>query len=612
MARLKFYFALLVTYAAADGLPSSISVADDAPPADKYAANELLKYLKLACPQQNFTIVSPSKGADEAIIVGPGAALTLGLPKSKLAGLGDEGVYLNFFTPPFAGSIVLSGGVGSQRGTLYAAYKMLTDVVMFDFLSWDETIPPPACPSYIPHYDTTQSPAFEYRDDNQYEPTNRVDWRARVGFNGKGDVKHGGNITYATPPGFVHTSYHLLTYPEYDSNLRTPPPKLYKDHPEWFWPLNEPSTYGQLCWSNASLVDFVTKQVRKILQDRAKPSEPVIVSISQNDNGHQCQTDAEIALNTKVGSPIGSLLTAVNTIADAVGKDFPNAALDTLAYQWTRPAPTNGLKPRPNVIIRLCTIECDFAHPLTHPNNQPFQKDMSDWASLSNRTYIWNYVTNFHGYVAPFPNWHVLIQNLKYFHSHGVKGVFEEGTYMTTGGDLVQLKDYLMAKGLWDPTVDSDSLIDNFVQGYYSPKAAPYVKTYMSTLVSSIGNTSYYMHESFDVTKAPFLTPPVLLTCAIAWHNASLAVKKLPIKYTLRADAGGMPPMYVVLFRWNEVKAHAKAIGAPWPYDSDKRKQFDEFKRRYKEANMTKLDEGGNDLKWMEAQLFPSAEAQAE
>ena len=60
------------------------------------------------------------------------------------------------------------------------------------------------------------------------------------------------------------------------------------------------------------------------------------------------------------------------------------------------------------------------------------------------------------------------------------------------------------------------------------------------------------------------------------------------------------------------VKAHAKAIGAPWPYDSDKRKQFDEFKRRYKEANMTKLDEGGNDLKCMEAQLFPSVEAQAE
>ena len=292
----------------------------------------------------------------------------------------------------------------AASAALYAAYKMLTDVVMFDFLSWDETIPPPACPSYIPHYETTQSPAFEYRDDNQYEPTNRVDWRARVGFNGKGDVKHGGNITYATPPGFVHTSYHLLTYPEYDSNLRTPPPKLYKGPSEWFWPLNEPSTYGQLCWSNASLVAFVAKQVRKILQDRPKPSEPVIVSISQNDNGQQCQTDCRNRAQHEGGLTYWIAPNRVNTIADAVGRTFEcrvghsGVSVDAArSDEWTQAEAECH-----HTLIRS---KCDFAHPLTHPNNQPFQKDMSDWASLSNRTYIWNYVTNFHGYVAPFPNW---------------------------------------------------------------------------------------------------------------------------------------------------------------------------------------------------------------
>ena len=174
----------------------------------------------------------------------------------------------------------------------------------------------------------------------------------------------------------------------------------------------------------------------------------------------------------------------------------------------------------------------------------------------------------------------------------------------------MQLKDYLMAKkacGIQQstPTRSSTTSCKAIIR-----QRRRLVKTYMSTLVSSIGNTSYYMHE-FDVTKAPFLTPPVLLTCAIAWHNASLAVKKLPIKYTLRADAGGMPPMYVVLFRWNEVKARTRSDWCAVAILIAKRKQFDEF-RRYKEANMTKLDEGGNDLKWMEAQLFPSAEAQAE
>ena len=39
-------------------------------------------------------------------------------------------------------------------------------------------------------------------------------------------------------------------------------------------------------------------------------------------------------------------------------------------------------------IIRLCTIECDFGRPLTHPNNAPFQRDMEAWAHISNRITI--------------------------------------------------------------------------------------------------------------------------------------------------------------------------------------------------------------------------------
>ena len=49
-----------------------------------------------------------------------------------------------------------------------------------------------------------------------------------------------------------------------------------------------------------------------------------------------------------------------------------------------------------------------------------------------------SYVTNFQHYVAPFPNWHVLVPNIRYFQAHGVLGIFEEGTYATSGGDLVE------------------------------------------------------------------------------------------------------------------------------------------------------------------------------
>ena len=73
---------------AADGIPSTIVVASDAPASDQLAARELASYLKLACPNQNFTIAAKAQSA--AIVVGPGAATAMGLPASTLAGLGNE------------------------------------------------------------------------------------------------------------------------------------------------------------------------------------------------------------------------------------------------------------------------------------------------------------------------------------------------------------------------------------------------------------------------------------------------------------------------------------------------------------------------------------------
>ena len=96
----------------------------------------------------------------------------------------------------------------------------------------------------------------------------------------------------------------------------------------------------------------------------------------------------------------GALFRAINTIATNLKDEFPHIGFDTLAYQWSRPAP-KLMQPKENVIIRLCDIECNFGAPLTDPSNAPFQKDMDAWAKISNRTYIWNYVTSFSSYIQP-------------------------------------------------------------------------------------------------------------------------------------------------------------------------------------------------------------------
>jgi hypothetical protein len=49
----------------------------------------------------------------------------------------------------------------------------------------------------------------------------------------------GSSVVYASPPGFVHTSYALLgTKPNAG---RAPPTDLFKTHNEWFWPRDDPT-----------------------------------------------------------------------------------------------------------------------------------------------------------------------------------------------------------------------------------------------------------------------------------------------------------------------------------------------------------------------------------
>ena len=134
---------------------------------------------------------------------------------------------------------------------------------------------------------------------------------------------------------------------------------------------------------------------------------------------------------------------------------------------------------------------------------------MDDWAAISNRTYIWNYVTSFGSYIQPFPDWYVLGPNIKYFADHGVRGIFEEGSYGTSGGeppryrwhlarillktpaiwlrtgDMDMLKNYVMGRMLWNVTLNPDDLISEFLTGYFGP-AAPFIRSVERLFIPSL------------------------------------------------------------------------------------------------------------------------------
>ena len=236
---------------------------------------------------------------------------------------------------------------------------------------------------------------------------------------------------------------------------------------------NTPHEVGkQPCLTDEKVYQTVLANVRVWL--RAHP-QARIVSVSQNDSAAQhlgCQCENCKAIDEREGTPMGSLLTFVNRIANDIKEEFPDVYVDTLAYRYTRKAPKT-IKPADNVIIRLCSIECCFGHPLSDEScahNVEFKKDIEEWSAICDNLYIWDYTTNFMTYLSPFPNLGVLRENVKFYKDHHVIGMFEQGNYQSTSGEFGELRAYLIAKLLWNPDMSEEEYnrhMNEFLEDYY-------------------------------------------------------------------------------------------------------------------------------------------------
>ena len=254
----------------------------------------------------------------------------------------------------------------------------------------------------------------------------------------------------------------------------------------------------QPCLTDPEVYEKVLGNVRSLLKENP---DAKIISVSQNDShdfGLGCQCDNCKAIDEREGTPMGSLLTFVNRIADDIKEDYPDVFVDTLAYRYTRKAP-KSIRPRDNVIIRLCSIECCFSHTLDSdcPRNVAFRKDIEDWAKISKNLFIWDYTTDFLFYVIPFPNLKVLYDNVRFFVDHNVIGLFEQGNGQSQSGEFGELRAYMLAKVMWDPDMPREKfeeLVDDFLKGYYGP-GWKYVKEYIDKVCALSGETHMGIYD---------------------------------------------------------------------------------------------------------------------
>lgn len=504
---------------------------------EQYAAEELARFLHEST-DADFQIVPLSGTADRhRIFLGFPLWNAPGGLNPVQRGMGKE----EFYIQTLDDDLILTGG--RPRGTLYAVYELLDTVLGFRWFTPEV--------SHIPHYDVLEipflsihkTPALTYREDYNFcafDP----DWACRNRLNGPShrlETKHGGTDRYNTYSGGAHSFDLLVPVEEY-----------FDTHPEYFSEVDgvRIKDHTQLCLTNPEVVEISKKRVLEWIR---KDPEAELIAVAQNDWYNPCTCSACRAIDEREGSHSGTLLTFVNQIAEAVAQEYPEKKLGVLAYQYTR-KPPKTLKPHPNVLIRLCSIECCFSHPLeecqevasfkkrTLPGATTFVEDLEGWSRICDQIQIWDYTVDFMHYLMPFPNFQVLKPNINFFIKNHAIGIFEQGNGESPYGDFEELRAYVIARLLWNPDLETEDLIHEFLEPFYGAAADPLYR-YIELLKNKM--TDEHIHLGiYDPPTSLYWSSDILDAAEALLSEARSAVAEDPVLLA-RVERVALGPWYV-------------------------------------------------------------------
>lgn len=510
------------------------------------------------------------KRETKRILVGQCRGTAELLPELDAAALGADGVVVRTCGP----DLILIGQ--GARGTLYAVYTFLEDIVGCRWWTSTESLLPhkPTLriePQNVGYAPQLQSREAFYRD--AFDPVLAARLKLNGHFHGISD-NYGGHLSFC---GFVHTFYPLI-----------PPAKYFSEHPEWYSEINGRRTteHAQLCLTNDAMRRELTKNVLANL--RNSPGAK-FVSISQNDWHGRCECEACRAVEQEEGAPSGLMLRFVNAVAESVEREFPDVLVETLAYQYTR-EPPRVTKPRHNVIIRLCSIECSFVETLADgPQNEKFKRDIEGWSKIAPQLFIWDYVTNFSNYILPHANLRVLAPNIRFFVDHHVTGLFEQGDAGSSVGDFVRMRAWVIAHLLWQPQRDAQALFREFLEGYYGP-AAPHLQAYLDLIHDGAEQSGVYLRCFMNDTSG-WLKLDRLNQATRLFEQAAQAVADDPV-LAERVRRERLPLDHAWLQRYNALKRAARMSDAEFLGPSDPQAAVEDFIRLCRQWKVGQYREG--------------------
>lgn len=547
----------------ASRVPDQITVASDASPSERFAAETLQKYLtKITGAEVKLGAPGDSHGKP-VIAVGPTAAKlidgSLNLAKSEL---GDDGIVLR----KAGDSLVITGADGAPRGTLYAVYEFLERVAGVRFWTRTEEHVPRSSDLRVAELDVRYRPEIAIReiysgliDPNwglrargEMDPLSDFgDFPAKMRFNGKfypvGEQLGGRYQDKVVPNTSLY--YSVIS-----------PDKFFEDHPEWFSLVAgvRQKSKAQLCMSNREMLDEAVRILKERL--RANPGKNS-VEFSIEDHGGACQCPECVKLNTLEDAPGGAHWHGIKYIADQLREEFPDVMVNSLAYFHTTQPPQSLVLPD-NVTVDLAVISRSPFQPMEHANNAQLHQFLKDWGRAAKHLKFWDYVANLSRPTLE-PRAYAYGPDIRLLRDHGVMQVFFEsnrgsGQYHTMT-DFDHLNNYLMAKLLWNPDQDERALATEFLNGYYGA-AGPFLTQYLDLLHRTAGDTRA---KSFFQPDADWMSLEAMNKATDLMDQAAKAVAEDPV-LSARVRRLTLPLLGQWTLRYEDYRHESERLGLPF------------------------------------------------
>lgn len=362
--------------------------------------------------------------------------------------------------------ILLSGG--RTRGTINAVYALLEEDLGCRFYTSDSIRLPKSNSLVIAPVERCIAPQLRIRDPF-YACAFDPEWSLRNRTNAPNapvPEEYGGHMDYDDM--FVHTAAQIV-----------PPDKYFKTHPEYFAMQEDGTrTTSQLCPTEPAVAQIAIDYVLRVLKENPHTE---LVSVSKNDCRLVCLCPRCKPLREAEGSDMANQLVLVNQVAEAIEIDYPKVTVDTLAYLDTIAVPKTA-RPRRNVAVRLCDdVAGAWTYPFTPAEQCDLAKLVREWSAVGCQIYIWDYTVNYSHYLAPMPNLDVIAANIRFWIRSSARGVMLEGAYQGPG-EQDELKSWVAAKLMWNPSLDENALAGDFIRGHYGD-AAPALEEYQQLLI---------------------------------------------------------------------------------------------------------------------------------